>query len=211
MAKRMMVPSINNIRGGSSESAFVPSSTPFLQRQGTSISSTASSTISLLDDDDGSFFRGGDDQQYPQTIVNQKMIARQDEPNLYNFPSYFKPTYQPLSMLLQVFIAIASAIIVGRSNISQLITAIRRAFIDGQLPNVLQRLLSITSIEIRKGLWFILRTALLSTIVKLSIQEKFYAPSRVTTRYLADRGELPSKLSQYTMVQPVPLYTVIAY
>ena len=214
----MMVPSVN-IRGGNGNeavsSAFVAPhsnnmSSLFLQRQGTSISTAAySSTASLLEDD-GSFFRGGDDQQYQQRR-NEIMIARQDEPNLYNFPSYLKPTYQPMSMLLQIFIAIVSAIIVtvGRANISQFLstTTIRRTFIDGQLPNILQKLLLsiITSIEIRKGLWFLLRTAILSTIVKLSIQEVFYLPSRVTTKYLAERGMLPSKLSHYTTVKPVPI------
>ena len=68
-----------------------------------------------------------------------------------------------MSMLLQICIAIASAIIVtGRADISQLLsTTIRRTFIDEKLPNILQRLLlsSLTSMSsLRIGLWFLLRT-----------------------------------------------------
>ena len=39
----------------------------------------------------------------------------------------------------------------------------------------------------------------------LAAQERFYIPSRVTTKHLAEGGRLPSSLSRYTVVTPVPV------
>lgn len=195
-----MVPSINLPGGGDRHhhqsgvaTAFV--STPLLlQRQRTSISNASSigSSIPLEDD---SFLRGGD--SYQQQDKKLQRVARQDEPNLYNIPSNLHPTYQPIPFVIQLLIAIISASI-GRVGLSTFISISHKWMFK-------QLLKSIEVLSIAKATSFLLRTALLSTIAKLSIQEVFYMPSRVTTRYLVENDELPSRLSRYTEVQPVPV------
>ena len=209
-----MVPSINLRGGGGDQSrvatAFV--STPLLlQRQGTSISTTSSSSIgSSIPLEDDSFLRGGDQSSsssyYQQQQDKKKLqrVPRQDEPNLYNIPSNLHPTYQSIPIIIQLLIAIISASIVGRVGLSTFIKSIsiHHKWIFKQLLKSMEVLVSM---EIRKAISFLLRTALLSTIAKLSIQEVFYLPSRVTTKYLVENDELPSRLSIYTQVQPVPV------
>jgi len=197
--------------GGGGTPAFVPcKEASFLRRRSTASTSTTSlspctfsttslsSSASLADD---SFFRGGDQSQQ-----GQQRVSRPDEPNLFEIPPELSATYRPIPLLLQLFIGIASALVVGRSSISQLFTSssslftqsLRQILLVAPLP---QRLLSFA--VVRKALFFLLRTALLSTIAKLSIQEAFFMPSSVTPKHLAERGQLPSRLSKYTVVKPV--------
>ena len=213
MGKRvMMVPSVN-LRGGvvsgapSSNAAFVKvHHRPFLQRRSTSSSSTTATSISSSSDSsltDDSFYQ---ESTYQQTLQEStRIVARPDEPNLFNIPSDLRPTYRPLPMLLQLFIVIVSAVLVGRNGISQLLNSSRTSIFQQLFATPLfsQRIFSTSSI--RKLISFVLRTALVSTITNLSIQEVLYKPSRVTTQYLAERGILPSKLSKYTTVHPVPV------
>ena len=214
MGKRvMMVPSVN-LRGGvvsgapSSNAAFVKvHHRPFLQRRSTSSSSTTATSISSSSDSsltDDSFYQ---ESTYHQVLLQEstRIVARPDEPNLFNIPSDLRPTYRPLPMLLHLFIVIASAILVGRNGISQLLNSSRTSIFQQLFATPLfsQRIFSTSAI--RKLISFVLRTALVSTITNLSIQEVLYKPSRVTTQYLAERGILPSKLSRYTTVHPVPV------
>jgi len=206
-----MVPSIN-LRGDHRHQSRVATafvSPPLLlQRQSTSISTTSIGSSIPLEDD--SFLRGGGDQSssssYQQQQDKEKLqrVPRQDEPNLYNIPSNLHPTYQPIPIIIQLLIAIISASIVGRNGLSTFIKSISiHKWIFKQLFKSMVEVL--VSIELPKAISFILRTALLSTIAKLSIQEVFYMPSRVTTKYLVENDELPSRLSRYTQVQPVPV------
>lgn len=54
-------------------------------------------------------------------------------------------------------------------------------------------------------LTFLIRTVVVYTIVMLVVQEWFYLPSRVTTGYLARGIRLPSSLSRYSVVTPIPM------
>jgi len=204
-----MVPSINLRGGGDHQSgvatAFVSPSL-LLQRQSTSISTSASSIGSSIPLEDDSFLRGGDQSSssyHQQDKKKLQRVARQDEPNLYNIPSNLHPTYQPIPIIVQLLIAIISASIVGRVGLSTFLKSI--SLHKWLFKQLLKSMEVVMSIELPKAISFLLRTALLSNIAKLSIQEVFYMPSRVTTQYLIENDELPSRLSRYTQVQPVPV------
>jgi len=174
------------------------SATPSIATTTSTTCLSSSSSSSLADD---SFYRGGDQSLHHQQ-QQQERIARPDEPNLFNFPPKSHPTYRPMPILLQASIAIASALLVGRRSLS----SINFSPLSSLFNQLSQKLfLSTTAVVIRKALSFLLRTALVSTIAKLALQEAFYPPSRVTTQYLADRGELPSTLSRYQTVTPLAI------
>jgi len=163
----------------------------------------ASSASSSLADD--SFYRGAGDQssQYQQQQRKRLRVARPDEPNLFDIPPDLHPTYQTVPILLRAGIIVASALLVGRSGLSQIFLASSSLrTILGQLSQSLLSRRWFSLSVLRKSLSFLLRTALLSTVANLAIQEVAYPPSRVTTKYLAQRGELPSSLSRYTVVRP---------
>lgn len=213
-----MVPNIGHAGGGGSgavvghtpASAFVTTGgrhkalPPLLRRRSsTATVFLASSASSSLADD--SFYRGARDQssQYKQQQRKRLRIARPDEPNLFDIPPNLHPTYQTVPILLRAGIIVASALLVGRSGISQIFLA--SSSLRTLLSQLSQTLLSRRWFSLgvlRKSLSFLLRTALLSTISNLAIQEAVYPPSRVTTKYLAERGELPSSLSRYAVVRP---------
>ena len=204
-------------------------------RRSSSSASIATATTTLLSSssstlaDDSLFDQQGNvNPATTATLVatnqNQKQqhqlerVPRANEPNLYDIPSNLNPTYQPMPLLLQITIAISSALIVGRKSVAaQLVFYQSSNFcyftnllsaLTAPLP-LLQsehRLVSSSSTALlRKILFFLLRTTLLTTIARLAIQERFYPPSRVTTQYLAERGELPSRLSRYELVTPLEL------
>lgn len=200
--------------------AFVTSKDSLFLRHGGNAASTSttsglspptflslSSSAALADE---SMFQGNNQSQRQ----NQRVV-RPDEPNLFEIPPDLSPTYRPIPIVLRFVIVIASALFVGRSSVSQLFNSssslftqfLRQSFIvDTPLS---QRLLSFT--VVRKALFFLLRTALVATIAKLSIQEKFLRPSQVTTEYLRQRGKLPSRLSQYYVVKPVAVSAPTTY
>jgi len=164
----------------------------------TASSSLSSSTFSFEGD---TFFRGGDQSTQ---LLQQQRVPRSDEPNLFDIPADLSPTYRPVPMLIQIAIIVASASLVGRRGLSQLLasTLSRSAILQRLMSPLAERLPSFS--VVRRALWFCLRTALVSTLAKLGIQEAFYAPSSgVTTQYLADRDELPSTLSRYRVVTPL--------
>jgi len=205
MGKRMMMaPSIGS---GGGMAAFVPNKAPLLRRRNTS--STAAFLSSSLSADDA-FNRGGDQSslstsQQPLKLQKKQRVPRPDEPNLYDIPSDLHASYQPMPILLQVGIAIASAAIVGRRSIMQLpasSTPLSQLLSAFAAP-LSRRLLNLS--VIRKALFFLFRTTVLSTIAKFGIQDVFYPPSRVTTQYLARNGELPSSLSKYEAVTPIAI------
>jgi len=174
-----MVPSINLRGGGDHQSrvatAFVSPSL-LLQRQSTSISTSASSIGSSIPLEDDSFLRGGGDQSsssYQQQQDKKKLqrVGRQDEPNLYNIPSNLHPTYQPIPIIVQLLIAIISASIVGRVGLSTFLKSI--SLHKWLFKQLLKSMEVVMSIELPKAISFLLRTALLSNIAKLSIQEVF--------------------------------------
>ncbi|KAL9182494.1 hypothetical protein ACHAXT_013146 [Thalassiosira profunda] len=191
---------------GGRTTAFVPGNAPFLRKRsaastiGTASTSLLSSSASAED----SFYQGTDQSQQSMQPPTQRRRPRPDEPNLFDIPAEFHPTYLPMPMLLQLSIAVASALTVGRGFVSRLVAS---SSTFAQLLQLLAkplagRLLSFSAV--RSAASFLLKTALLFTIAKLAVQERFFPPSRVTTAQLAERGELPSTLSRYEVVTPVP-------
>mmetsp|Transcript_2222 Transcript_2222/g.4769 ORF Transcript_2222/g.4769 Transcript_2222/m.4769 type:complete len:678 (-) Transcript_2222:162-2195(-) len=179
---------------------------------GTPIASIAASSSSLSSTSvaaDDSFFRnrGGDQSAAQQLPPRPERIPRPDEPNLFEIPSDLHPAYKPVPIVLRAGIALASAAIVGRRSLRQfLLPTATPTSIFRQLFQKLSMALSsqrITAAAVRHALSFALRTALLATVAGLAVQEVGFAPSRVTTRYLAERDELPSALSRYETITPV--------
>ena len=123
-------------------------------------------------------------------------VPRSDEPFLYDIPADLRPEYQTPPLLLRLVIWASSALLAGREFIAQVggaASVSRIAYsIREQAPATLAR----------KVAAFFLRYLLFSTIAKLSIQERFFAPSRVSTKYLIDNDQLPSELSRYEMIHP---------
>lgn len=170
-----------------------------------STTSSLSSTSASIDD------TSWEANQMQQTRNNQLQISRVqpriDEPNLFDIPSNLSPTYGHLPFLLQAAIVLISALIVERRSLSRLLGILLTStapfsYLLSQIAQrpFTQRLFNASTI--RQLVAFILRTTLLSTLATLTIQERFFPPSRVTTSYLATRGELPSTLSKYSMVLP---------
>mmetsp|Transcript_1409 Transcript_1409/g.2563 ORF Transcript_1409/g.2563 Transcript_1409/m.2563 type:complete len:691 (-) Transcript_1409:159-2231(-) len=192
------------IKSSSSASSVV--GTPIASIAAASSSSSLSSTSVAADD---SFFRnrGGDQSAAQQLPPRPERIPRPDEPNLFEIPSDLHPAYKPVPIVLRAGIALASAAIVGRRSLRQfLLPTATPTSIFRQLFQKLSMALSsqrITAAAVRHALSFALRTALLATVAGLAVQEVGFAPSRVTTRYLAERDELPSALSRYETITPV--------
>lgn len=115
----------------------------------------------------------------------QQLVPREDEPNLYNFPSNLSPIYRPMSYWLEFLISSTSLAVVGRRIISSLIQGLQLEW------------------TVRKVLMVLFRYILLWSVARVAIQESFFPPSRVTTQYLADTNSLPSVLSRYETILPV--------
>jgi pimeloyl-ACP methyl ester carboxylesterase len=115
---------------------------------------------------------------------------REDEPNLYDIPSHLSATYRPIPWWINCLLSTASLAIVGRQFLSQFIH---------------HKSLNIANWTVKKVTLFLLRYILLWSAARIATLEGFYPPSRVTTSYLAESGNLPSALSNYDMVSPLLL------
>ena len=128
--------------------------------------------------------------------VSQARVPRLDEPFLYDIPADLKPVYQTPPLLLRVIVWASSALLAGREFISQVVSAASVSQITHSIREQAPATMA------RKVATFVLRYLLFATIAKLSIQERFFAPSRVSTKYLVDNDQLPSELSRYETIIP---------
>ena len=153
------------------------------------LATTASSSI-----DDSYSYQG----EQPLSL-HQPMIPRTDEPNLYNLPLDLYPTYRPMPLILRLVLPIISAVIVA----TRYRYSLPMRWTDILSPLNSRRVL-LSPPVIRVTLSFLLRSVLLWTIATLSIQEYYFPPSQITTTSLAQAGQLPSTLSRYSVVTPLP-------
>mmetsp|Transcript_32326 Transcript_32326/g.77275 ORF Transcript_32326/g.77275 Transcript_32326/m.77275 type:complete len:563 (+) Transcript_32326:179-1867(+) len=123
-------------------------------------------------------------------------VPRLDEPFLYDIPADLNPLYQTPPLLLRLVIWASSALLAGREFISQVVSAASVSQITCSIREQAPATLA------RKVAAYFLRYLLFATIAKLSIQERFFAPSRVSTKYLVDNDQLPSELSRYETISP---------
>jgi hypothetical protein len=112
------------------------------------------------------------------------MVPREDEPNLYNIPSNLSPIYKPIPYSIEFLLSASSLAIVGRRIISSLIQGLQLEW------------------TVRKAAMLLFRYIILWSVARVSIQETFFPPSRVSTQYLSEKASLPSILSKYETVTP---------
>lgn len=137
--------------------------------------------------------------EYDSTVVsdvpNQIPVPRQDEPNLYNFPTNLYPTYRPLPTLAKI-----------ASSVLSLFVAAATSFPEHTSSGTwLQPLLALRTNRIKtlqKVLEFALKCLVTALVTNLAAQEVFLSPSRISTAQLASHYFLPSNLSRY---EPLPV------
>lgn len=180
--------------------AFATSSSSILRRlwrrpplaSSSSLGGLATTASSSIDD---SYSYQGEQLQ----SLHQPLIPRTDEPNLYNLPTELYPTYRPMPLILRLVLPIVSAVIVA----TRYRYSLPMRWSDILSPLNSRRVL-LSPPVIRYTLSFLLRSVLLWTIATLSIQENYFPPSQITTTSLAQAGQLPSTLSRYSIVTPLP-------
>ncbi len=175
-------------------------------------SSSLSSTSASIAEDEVSFQKENELQpKRSKREVLLPLVPRIDEPNLFDIPVTLRPTYGRVPFLIQAIIVVISTLVVERRSLSRLLrtTTSPLSYLVTQTVHrpLTSRLLTPSSI--RQLLVFALRTAFLSILAILAVQERFFPPSRVTTSDLATRGELPSKLSEYSSVMPVAVSSLL--
>ena len=125
----------------------------------------------------------------PGAYHMQEVIAptpREDEPNLFEIPSNLSPIYRAIPIWLNLLVSATSLAVVARRIISSLIQGI-------PLEWTVKRVMLLT-----------FKYIVLWSVARVVVQETLYFPSRVTTQYLASQESLPSVLSKYETVTPIP-------
>ena len=126
----------------------------------------------------------------PGACQMQEAIAptpREDEPNLYSIPSNLSPIYKTIPIWLNLLVSATSLAVVARRIISSLIQGLQLEW------------------TVKKAMLLAFKYIVLWSTARVAVQETLYFPSRVTTQYLADNASLPSVLSRYETVTPIPL------
>lgn len=119
--------------------------------------------------------------------------SRSEDPNLFDIPSDLNPIYRPLPLWTKALIGFGSAVLAaGRKATAEFFTSLATAD-------------RASSFTVRRFAVFAMRTLILAWVSKMAVEEVWFAPSRVTTGYLKERGELPSTLSEYEVVVPSDL------
>jgi len=142
---------------------------------------------------------GGSAAAAPAVAV-YRPVPRPDEPDLFDIPPDLHSAYRPVPVLLRAAIAAASALLAagGRRDHRRLL---RSLFL---LDPPAATTVSISRI-LRGAAAFLLRTALLWKIAELAVQERCFPPVRASTASLSEGGRLPSSLSRYAVVTPLPM------
>eukprot|EP00578_Thalassiosira_sp_NH16_P022055 CAMPEP_0181099028 /NCGR_PEP_ID=MMETSP1071-20121207/12443_1 /TAXON_ID=35127 /ORGANISM="Thalassiosira sp., Strain NH16" /LENGTH=595 /DNA_ID=CAMNT_0023181667 /DNA_START=137 /DNA_END=1924 /DNA_ORIENTATION=- len=164
----------------------------------------------LINEKRAAMMNGDDPRRRRSSVRMRAMMPKPSCRSLSSIPAELCPTYRPVPMLVQVAIvgAVSSALLVLMGRMGHNFDMTIPRLLSALWPFAEQHALSSSSSDVvivPEALYFILCAALLSTLAKLIVQEAFYMPDRVTTQYLAERGELPSKLSRYRVVTPVPV------
>ena len=115
-------------------------------------------------------------------------VPRPDEPYLYNIPSDLYPTYRPLPFSTKMGTALLSVAIAA-------ITTWKKT--ELWLPPFL----SFRKGHWKKLVWFFVKAISLTIATNCMVQDVFFPPSRVSIQTLMSRYFLPSKLSQYRVLQ----------
>ena len=122
-------------------------------------------------------------------------VPRPDEPDLFDIPPDLHSAYRPVPVLLRAAIAAASALLAADRR------RLRSLFL---LDPPAATTVSISRI-LRGAAALLLRTALLWKIAELAVQERYFPPVRASTASLSEGGRLPSSLSRYAVVTPLPM------
>jgi pimeloyl-ACP methyl ester carboxylesterase len=157
----------------------------------------------------------------------QEPVVCLEEPNLYQLPTDFHPTYRPLPLLVRMAVWMLSSMVVvacsnnhgvGISSSSSLSSWISRipsliwtraallargsSGVDGSEGNYNNcvRFLFFRFITSRYFIASIFKILVLSFGINMALQERFRPPSRISTRSLMERYYLPSKLSRFENV-----------
>jgi len=109
----------------------------------------------------------------------EHLKPREDEPNVFNFPSSIFPEYQPLPLALKAMLGFLSLLTWSKTAAST------------NAANILNG----------RNIKFLLKSMISFIISTMLIQDIFYAPSRIDTAALARNNWLPSKLSCYSIVK----------
>jgi pimeloyl-ACP methyl ester carboxylesterase len=125
------------------------------------------------------------------TIVeHEQPVPRDDNPNLYNFPSSFHPVYRPLPILVNLIVVLVSMFV------SAITTWQNLTWLD-QLMSVHSR-----RVSVKKLLKFAGKAIVAGFLSKTVIQDIFLPPTRISTVNLVRDFFLPSSFSRY---EPISL------
>lgn len=121
--------------------------------------------------------------------TREEPVPRQDEPNLYNFPSSFHPIYRPLPLLAKLIVALTSMLISAITTWQHLtwldpLVAVR----SGKTPSV------------KKIVQFLGKALIAGFLSNTVLQDVFLPPTRISTADLERTYFLPSSLSRYEHV-----------
>lgn len=132
---------------------------------------------------------GGDAvDSYPQ-----QPVPRPDEPNLFNFPTDFRPVYRPLPLLLNLIVVLVSMFL------SAINTWERLTWLDPLMSVRAGR----KTWNIKKLVKFAGKTLIASFLSTTVLQELLFPPTRISTAALIQNYFLPSAISRYEEV-PLP-------
>ncbi len=124
--------------------------------------------------------------------ISERLQPRDDEPNIYNFPSSISAEYKPLSPSLQIIVAIFSLLSAMKINLT-LASSVAKRSLKLEHP-----IWTWTAKRIMKVLITAFCTFLFSTMM---LQEAFYSPDRIDTQTLLRNKWLPSPLSKFSTVK----------
>ena len=123
-------------------------------------------------------------------LTQQQPVPRADEPNLYNFPSSFHPTYRPVPILVKLIVALASMFV--------------SAITTWQNLTWLDPLMSVragtTTWNLKKLIKAASKALIIGFLSTSAIQDVFLYPTRISTMNLVQNYFLPSALSRYEAV-----------
>ena len=127
------------------------------------------------------------------TIVeHEQPVPRDDNPNLYNFPSSFHPVYRPLPILVNLIVVLVSMFV--------------SAITTWQNLTWLDPLMSVRAgprhVNVKKLLKFAGKAIVAGFLSKTAIQDAFLPPTRISTANLVRDFFLPSSFSRY---EPISL------